>query len=146
MGGRPALHPGGEPDHTGPSDALTTAELFIAELRRRGLTPEHQPPALSPAQATTLHAVARGDVAITSGRPYLHREDIHVSISTIRALENSGLVMREYCPDYFRDERVHLTAAGRRDLAASLARPRTSPPAAARPTPAAPHMSTVRSR
>ncbi|MGY5079246.1 hypothetical protein ACWIGX_19500 [Streptomyces nigrescens] len=118
----------------GSSDALATAELFAVERRHRGFVPEYQPPALSPTQDTTLRAVARGDVAITSGKPYLRREDLRVSISTIRALESRGLVMREDCPDdWFRDERVHLTAAGRRDLAASFARPRSTAPTATRP-------------
>lgn len=108
----------------GSADALTTAELFVAERRHRGFVPEYQPPALSHAQSTTLRAVVRGDVAITDDKPCLRREDIRVSISTIRALESRGLVMREDCPDWFRDERVHLTAAGRRYLAASFARPR----------------------
>ncbi|MFJ5949437.1 hypothetical protein [Streptomyces noursei] len=125
----------------GSSDALATTELFVAERRRRGFVPEHQPPVLSPSQSTTLRAVARGDVAISNDKPYLRREDIRVSISTIRALESRGLVMREDCPDWFRDERVHLTAAGRRDLAASFARPRptglTTRPAAPLPTAAA---------
>lgn len=118
----------------GASDALATAELFVAERRLRGFVPEHQPPALSPTQNAALRAVARGDVAITGGKPYLRREDLRVSISTIRALESRGLVMREDCPDdWFRDERVHLTADGRRGLAASFARPRSTAPAATRP-------------
>ncbi|MFI7095371.1 hypothetical protein [Streptomyces lydicus] len=117
----------------GASDSVTTAELFAAERRLRGFVPEHQSPALSPTQNAALRAVARGDVAITGGKPYLRREDIRVSISTIRALESRGLVMREDCPDWFRDERVHLTASGRRGLAASFARPRSTAPAATRP-------------
>ncbi|USA00496.1 hypothetical protein NCG97_07060 [Streptomyces lydicamycinicus] len=117
----------------GSSDALATAELFAVERRLRGFAPKYQPPALSHTQDTTLRAVARGDVAITSGKPYLRREDLRVSISTIRALESRGLVMREDCPDWFRDERVHLTAAGRRDLAASFARPHSTAPTATRP-------------
>ncbi|MGW3009579.1 hypothetical protein ACWC9R_12185 [Streptomyces sp. NPDC001219] len=117
----------------GSSDALATAELFVAERRLRGFVPEYRPPALTRTQESTLRAVARGDVAITGDKPYLRREDLHVSISTIRALESRGLVKREDCPDWFRDERVHLTTAGRRDLAASFARPRSTPPAATRP-------------
>ncbi|MBQ0855500.1 hypothetical protein J8N05_45875 [Streptomyces sp. BH-SS-21] len=125
----------------GSSDALATAELFVAERRRRGFVPEHQPPARSHAQSTTLRAVARGDVAISNGKPCLRREDIRVSISTIRALENRELVAREDCPDWFRDERLHLTATGRRDLAASFAQPRRTSlsirPASLPPTAAA---------
>ncbi|MFI0711350.1 hypothetical protein ACH4SK_11950 [Streptomyces inhibens] len=117
----------------GASDALATSEIFVAERRHRGFVPEYRPPVLSPTQDSTLRAVARGDVAITSGKPYLRREDLRVSISTIRALESRGLVMREDCPDWFRDERVHLTAAGRLSLAASFARPRSAAPPAARP-------------
>lgn len=117
----------------GASDALTTAEVFVSERRHRGFLPEYQPPALSRTQETTLRAVARGDVAITGDKPYLRREDVRFSISTIRALESRGLAMREECPDWFRDERVHLTAAGRRGLAASFARPRSAAPVTARP-------------
>ncbi|MFE0380160.1 hypothetical protein ACFW1M_32410, partial [Streptomyces inhibens] len=51
----------------GASDALATAELFVAERRRRGFVIEHQPPALSHTQNAALRAVARGDVAITGG-------------------------------------------------------------------------------
>ncbi|MFE9686750.1 hypothetical protein [Streptomyces sp. NPDC006285] len=125
----------------GSSDALATAELFVADRRHRGFVPEHQPPARSHAQSTALRAVARGDIAISNGKPYLRREDIRVSISTIRALESRGLVAREDCTDWFRDERLHLTATGRRDLAASFARPRrtgpTTRPAVPLPTAAA---------
>ncbi|MFD7017481.1 hypothetical protein [Streptomyces sp. NPDC059928] len=129
----------------GASDALATAELFVAERHRRGFAPEDQPPALSPAQTTALRAVAHGDVAITSGKPYLRREDIRVSISTIRALESRGLVMREDCPDWFRDERLHLTASGRRGLAASFARPRPTG-LTTRPAPPVPTAAASRSR
>ncbi|MCX5203165.1 hypothetical protein OG897_17135 [Streptomyces sp. NBC_00237] len=131
----------------GASDALATAELFIVERRNRGFVPEYQPPGLTTAQSTTLRAVARGEVAITHDKPYLRREDIRVSISTIRALENRGLVMREDCPDdWFRDERVHLTAAGRRDLAASFARPRPAALTTRRPAPPLPAPAAGRSR
>ncbi|PJN35889.1 hypothetical protein CG747_36545 [Streptomyces sp. CB02959] len=130
----------------GSSDALATAELFVAERRHRGFVPEHQPPALSPAQSTTLRAIARGDVAITHDKPYLRREDLRVSISTIRALESRGLVMREDCPDWFRDERVHLTAAGRHDLAASFARPRRTGLTTTRPATPLPTAAASRSR
>ncbi|MFJ6752151.1 hypothetical protein ACIQNI_28805 [Streptomyces sp. NPDC091266] len=128
----------------GSSDALATAELFVAERRHRGFVPEHRPPALSHAQSTTLRAVARGDVAITDDKPYLRREDIRVSISTSRALESRGLVMREDRPDWFRDERVQLAAAGRRDLAASFGRPR--PTGLTTPRPAAPLPTAAASR
>lgn len=117
----------------GSEDALATAEVFVVERRHRGFVPEFQPPALSHTQDTVLRAVARGDVAITGDRPYLRRQDIRVSISTIRALEGRGLVMREDCAAWFRDERVRLTSSGRRGLAASFARPRPAAPAAARP-------------
>lgn len=129
----------------GSSDALATAELFVAERRHRGFVPEHQPPALSPTQSATLRAVARGDVAITNNKPYPSREDIRVSITTIRALESRGLVMREDCPDWFRDERLHLTAGGRRDLAASFARPRPTG-VTTRPAPPVPTAAASRSR
>ncbi|AJC55088.1 hypothetical protein [Streptomyces sp. 769] len=130
----------------GSSDALATAELFVAERRHRGFVPEHQPPALSHTQSTTLRAIARGDVAITHDKPYLRREDLRVSISTIRALESRGLVMREDCPDWFRDERVHLTAAGRRDLAASFGRPRRTGLTTTRPAAPLPMAAASRSR
>ncbi|MFD9793355.1 hypothetical protein ACFWXK_20680 [Streptomyces sp. NPDC059070] len=130
----------------GASDALATAELFVAERRRRGFTPPDQPPALSPAQTTTLRAVARGDVALMSDKPSLRREDIRVSISTIRALENRGLVKREDCPDHFRDQRVRLTSAGRRGLAASFARPRPTPLTTTQPAALLPSATASRSR
>ncbi|MFD7013896.1 hypothetical protein [Streptomyces sp. NPDC059928] len=117
----------------GAADALATAELYVVERRRRGFAPESQPPALSPAQATALRAAARGDVTITSDKPYLQHEDIRVSIGTIRALESRDLVIREDCPLFLRDERVHLTPAGRRGLAASFAQPRTASRVTARP-------------
>ncbi|MEU4173774.1 hypothetical protein [Streptomyces sp. NPDC026589] len=44
----------------GAPDALTTADLFVTERRRRGVHPLHQPPALSPAQDAALRAVAQG--------------------------------------------------------------------------------------
>ncbi|MBD0748112.1 winged helix DNA-binding protein [Streptomyces sp. CBMA152] len=130
----------------GASDAVATAELFVAERRRRGFMPKDQPPALSPAQATTLRAVARGDVAITRGKPYLRREEIRVSIRTIRSLESRGLVMREDCPDYFRDERVQLTSAGRRGLAASFARQRPTALTTTHPAALLPAAAAIRSR
>ncbi|MCL2728396.1 MAG: hypothetical protein FWE15_00050 [Actinomycetia bacterium] len=110
---------------------------------------------MSATQNSVLRAVANGDVAITDGKALLRREDLRVSITTIRALESRGLVLREDCPDWFRDERVHLTAAGRRDLAASFAHPRpaalaTTRPAALRrdstpaPAPQPAHRSTAR--
>ncbi|MFJ2739702.1 hypothetical protein ACIO3O_08535 [Streptomyces sp. NPDC087440] len=122
----------------GAPDALATAERYVIERRNRGVVSAYRPPALSPAQHTTLRAVAQGDVSLTNDGPYLRREDIRVSISTIRALESRGLVMRADCPDWDRHERVHLSADGRRDLAASFARPQpttltTTQPAAPRP-------------
>ncbi|MFJ4876570.1 hypothetical protein ACIP93_15320 [Streptomyces sp. NPDC088745] len=130
----------------GAPDALAAAEQYVVERRNRGFVPGYRPPGLTPAQNGTLRAVARGDVGITQDKPYLRREDfrISISISTIRALESRGLVMREECPAWLCDERVHLTAEGRRDLAASFARSRTTSlsatrPAAPLPTAAAGH-------
>jgi DNA-binding MarR family transcriptional regulator len=117
----------------GATDALATAETYVVERRHRGSLPAHQPPVLSATQNTVLRAVANGDVAITGGKALLSREDLRISITTIRSLESRGMIWRENCPDWFRDERVHLTAAGRRDLAASFARPRPASPATARP-------------
>ncbi|MBT2509184.1 hypothetical protein J7I98_25530 [Streptomyces sp. ISL-98] len=111
----------------GAQDALTTAELLVTERRRRGVSPLHQPPALSPAQDAALRAVARGEVTITDDKPYVRRDDIRVTISTIRSLESRGLVAREHCPLWLHDERVHLTADGCHGLAPTFGRPR--PPA-----------------
>ncbi len=128
----------------GACDALAAAEQYVVERRNRGFVPGYQPPSLTPAQNNTLRAVARGDVGITQDKPYLRGEDFRISISTIRALESRGLVMRENCPAWLCDERVHLTTTGRRDLAASFARSRTTSLSATRP--AAPLQATAAGR
>ncbi|MGQ4435316.1 MULTISPECIES: hypothetical protein [unclassified Streptomyces] len=129
--------------------AVATAEQYGAERRRYGYLPEHRPPALSRTQHSTLHAIARGDVTISDGRPYHRREGARFSITTIRALENRGLITREDCHLWLVDERVHLSPAGRRDLAASFAHPQpptlaTTRPAAPRPAAPRPTASTTR--
>ncbi|MBT2527557.1 hypothetical protein J7E91_19540 [Streptomyces sp. ISL-99] len=118
----------------GAPDALAPAELFVTERRRRGVHPLHQPPALSPAQDAALRAVAQGEVTIADDKPYARRDDIRVSISTIRSLESRGLVAREPCPLWLHDERVHLTSSGYRDLAATFGRPQPPALTTARPT------------
>ncbi|NIY65624.1 hypothetical protein [Streptomyces malaysiensis] len=112
----------------GAQDSLTAAEQFVTE-QRRGVPPPHQPPVLSPTQDAALRAIARGEVMINrlSDKPYVSRDDIRITISTIRSLESRGLVTREPCPPRLHDERIHLTADGRRGLAATFGRPR--PPA-----------------
>lgn len=124
----------------GATDAVASAELYVADRAKRGYLPDHQPSALSPTQRDTLLAVARGYVTISDGRANLRND--RVSISTIRSLETRGLIARQECARWLTDERVHLTAAGCTDLAASFARPRTpalatTRPAIARPTAAA---------
>ncbi|MFD5478604.1 hypothetical protein [Streptomyces hawaiiensis] len=111
----------------GAQDAVTTAELFVTERRRRGVAPLPQPPALSPTQDAALRAVARGEVTITDDKPFIRSEDLRVSISTIRSLESRGLAAREPCQLWLQDERVHLTTDGYRGLAAAFGQPR--PPA-----------------
>ncbi|MEU8960530.1 hypothetical protein AB0C89_02310 [Streptomyces sp. NPDC048491] len=117
----------------GATDTRATADTCVAERRHCGFLPTHQPPALSAAQNTALRAIAGGDVAITDGKPVLRRDDLRVTITTIRSLESRGMILREDCPDWFRDERLHLSPAGRRDLAASFAHPRPATLATARP-------------
>ncbi|MFJ9712840.1 hypothetical protein [Streptomyces sp. NPDC101234] len=117
----------------GTTDALATAELFVAERRRRGARPLHQPPALSTAQGVALRAVALGAVTITDDRPIIRSDGVRVSISTIRSLESRGLVTREPCPRQHHDERVHLTTDGSRGLAATFGLPRPTVPTVARP-------------
>lgn len=128
----------------GAFDAVASAEQYVAERRHYGYLPEHQPSALSRTQSSTLHAIARGDVTISDGRPYHRREGVRFSISTIRALESRGLITREDCHLWLVDERVHLSPAGRRDLAASFAYPR--PAALSTRRPAAPQPAAVVSR
>ncbi|MFD4786532.1 hypothetical protein ACFWN1_05515 [Streptomyces sp. NPDC058459] len=118
----------------GASDAVATAEQYGAERRRHGSTPEHQPPVLSRVQNSTLCAIARGDVTVSDGRPYNRREEAGISASTIRALENRGLITRAECQLWLVDERVHLSPAGRRGLSASFANPRPAALTATRPT------------
>ncbi|RSO07054.1 hypothetical protein DMH18_26240 [Streptomyces sp. WAC 06783] len=120
----------------GPPDTLTAAELFVTERRRRGDIPPQQPPAFSPAQHAALRAVARGDVTIADGKPYLHRDDVRITLSTLRSLEARGLVTREKCPLWLHDERVHLSPDGRRDLIATFGRPPAPARTTARPAPA----------
>ncbi|MFG3293361.1 hypothetical protein ACGF3G_31745 [Streptomyces sp. NPDC048179] len=123
---------------------MASAEQYVAERRHYGYLPEHQPSALSRTQSSTLHAIARGDVTISDGQPYHRREGVRFSISTIRALESRGLITREDCHLWLVDERVHLSPAGRRDLAASFAYPR--PAALSTRRPAAPQPAAVVSR
>ncbi|WP_327352870.1 hypothetical protein [Streptomyces sp. NBC_01304] len=130
----------------GASDALAAAELYVTDRRRRGLAPQHQPPPMSPAQEAALQAVARGEVTIADGKPYLRRDDLRLTISTVRALEARGLVAREDCPLWFHDERLHLTAAGRRDLAASFARRPRPTALTTRPAPPLPAVAASRAR
>ncbi|MDK1348495.1 hypothetical protein QNO09_35535 [Streptomyces sp. 378] len=93
----------------------------------------HQPPALSPTQDAALRAVAQGEVTISDDKPYLRRDDLRVSVSTIRSLESRGLVAREPCLLWLQDERVHLTADGCHGLAAAFGRPRAPALTSARP-------------
>ncbi|MGZ2362116.1 hypothetical protein LRE75_36575 [Streptomyces sp. 372A] len=117
----------------GASDAVATAEQYVAERRHYGYLPAHQPPALSRIQSSTMFAVARGEVTISNGRPRNSRELDNFSISTIRALESRGLITREDCQLWAVDERVHLSPAGRRGLSASFAYPRPAAPTTTRP-------------
>lgn len=112
----------------GTQDALTTAEQLIIERRRRGVSPQHPIPALSPAQEAALRAIARGEVTIDrlDNKPYIRPEGIRITISTIRSLASCGLVAREAYPLCLHDERVHLTADGCRSLATIFGRPRTT--------------------
>ncbi|MEV7394032.1 hypothetical protein [Streptomyces sp. NPDC091215] len=117
----------------GATDALATAELFVAERRRQGARPLHKSPALSTTQNTALRAIAQGEVTITDDRPIIRSDGVRVSISTIRSLESRGLVTREPCLLRHHDERVHLTADGSRGLTGTFGLPRPPVPTAARP-------------
>ncbi|MEU7227476.1 hypothetical protein [Streptomyces chrestomyceticus] len=119
----------------GPQDTLTAAELFVTDRRRRGEIPPQQQPAFSPAQEAALRAVARGEVTIFNGKPYLRRDDLRLTLPTLHSLESRGLVTREDCPLWLHDERVRLSADGRRDLAATFGRPPVPARLAARPAP-----------
>ncbi|MFI2236478.1 hypothetical protein [Streptomyces chrestomyceticus] len=120
----------------GPQDTLTAAELFVTERRRRGEIPPQQSPGFSPAQHAALRAVARGEVTIADGKPYLRHDDWSITLPTLRSLEARGLLVREKCPLWLHDERVHLSADGRRDLTATFGRPPAPTRTAARPAPA----------
>ncbi|MEV7888433.1 hypothetical protein ACWD3I_29800 [Streptomyces sp. NPDC002817] len=113
----------------GADDCLDTAALFARQLHRQKIAPEHQLLPLSPTQHTTLSAVARGCVSVhhEDGKVWTDRGEARVPISTVRALETRGLVLRETCPRPARQDRIHLTPDGRRTLAASLGRPHTTP-------------------
>ncbi|MFJ9979364.1 hypothetical protein [Streptomyces cyaneofuscatus] len=135
----------GERLSLGAVDAVAAAELYVTDRRFRGHVPDHRPPVLSPAQSSTLRAIAHGEVTISSGRPWLSRDGLRVSISTVRALESGGLVTRTPCPRPLQDERLVLTSAGRRGLAATFARPRPTALTTGRP-PSRPVTSTVSSK
>ncbi|GCD41879.1 hypothetical protein [Streptomyces paromomycinus] len=120
----------------GPQDTLTAAEVLVTERRRRGDLPPQQPPGFSPAQHAALRAVARGEVTVANGKPYLRRDDWSITLATLRSLEARGLLVREKCPLWLHDERVHLSADGRRDLIATFGRPPAPRRTAARPAPA----------
>ncbi|MFH8410532.1 hypothetical protein ACH4FX_38010 [Streptomyces sp. NPDC018019] len=42
--------------------------------------------------------MARGEVTIVDGKPYLRRNDLRIAGSTLRSLESRSLVAREDCP------------------------------------------------
>ncbi|MEV5979677.1 hypothetical protein [Streptomyces sp. NPDC052114] len=130
----------------GADDTLATAELLATEMRRQHLLPANRSLDLSPAQHTALRAVAQGHVTIDrhDDKPRVSRDDLRISISTIRSLEARGLVGREETPRILHDERVHLTADGCRTLAASFGHPRS--PALATTRPAQPQATTAPAR
>ncbi|MEU5000451.1 hypothetical protein [Streptomyces sp. NPDC021622] len=106
----------------GADDALATAELLVTEMRRQRLLPADQLLDLSPAQHTALRAVVQGHVTIDrhDDKPRVSRDELRISISTIRSLEARGLGGREETPRILHGERVHLTADGCRTLAAGF--------------------------
>ncbi|MFJ4800803.1 hypothetical protein [Streptomyces murinus] len=120
----------------GNEDCVATARLVAVELHRQQLAPHLQPPALSPAQHAALEAVASGRVTLARhlNKTHLGRGDARVSISTIRSLEDRGLVHHEPCAPVPPRERVHLTRDGRLALTAALARSRAAAPGAVGPT------------
>ncbi|MGW2230442.1 hypothetical protein [Streptomyces formicae] len=132
----------------GADDALATAELLVTEMRRQRLLPADQLLDLSPAQHTALRAVAQGFVTIDrhDDKPRVSRDDLRISISTIRSLETRGLVGREETPRVLHDERVHLTADGCRTLAASFGHVRPPALTTARPAPVKAASAPARSR
>ncbi|GGU55060.1 hypothetical protein GCM10010211_19680 [Streptomyces albospinus] len=119
----------------GADDTLATAELLATEMRRQRLLPAGQLLDLSPAQHTALRAVAQGHVTIDrhNDKPRVSRDDLRISISTIRSLETRGLVGREETPRVLHDERIHLTSDGCRTLAAGFGQVRPPALTTARP-------------
>ncbi|MFK8850154.1 hypothetical protein [Streptomyces sp. Ac-502] len=75
-------------------------------------------------------------MTVANGKPYLRRDDWSITLATLRSLEARGLLVREKCPLWLHDERVHLSADGRRDLTATFGRPPAPARTAARPAPA----------
>ncbi|MEU3028104.1 hypothetical protein ACPCBC_16635 [Streptomyces incarnatus] len=118
----------------GSKECLAMARLIAGELHRQRLAPVHRPPALTPAQYAALEAVASGHVVLGRrlGKQYVRRGQTRVSLSTIRSLEDLGLLHREPPPVPPR-ERVHLTALGRLTFAAALTQPHAAIPGTARP-------------
>ncbi|MEU2874211.1 hypothetical protein ABZ769_34305 [Streptomyces olivoreticuli] len=123
----------------GPDDAFATAELLATEMRRQHLASDRGPARLTATQHTALRIAARGHVEITEliGKHYVSSRDVRLTITTIRALEDKGLLQRESRPTAAGGhQRVHLTTEGRRTLASTFGRPQRpapSPPATAPP-------------
>ncbi|MEU7646345.1 hypothetical protein [Streptomyces huasconensis] len=130
----------------GADDALATAELLTTEMRQQRLLPADRSLDLSSAQHSALRAVAQGFVTVDrhTDKPRVSRDDVRVSISTIRSLEARGLLNREESPRVLHDERLYLTAEGCRTLAASFGHPR--PPALSTARPAEPRATATPAR
>ncbi len=130
----------------GADDTLATAELLTTEMRQQRLLPAGRSLDLSPAQHAVLRAVAQGFVTVDrhTDKPRVSRDDVRVSISTVRSLEARGLLGREETPRVLHDERLHLTAEGCRTLAASFGHPR--PPALTAAHPAEPRATATPAR
>ncbi|MFI0743026.1 hypothetical protein ACH4PU_33885 [Streptomyces sp. NPDC021100] len=123
----------------GPDDAVEAAELLGGEMKRQHAALVHPPHALSAAQLAALRAIARGQVTVEDQDDKLgvFSGETRVSSTTLRALEAKHLLLREALPNGTRRQRPHLTAAGRRTVAAAFATGTPAPrsPAAPRPTP-----------
>ncbi|MFJ9033607.1 hypothetical protein ACIRQP_34915 [Streptomyces sp. NPDC102274] len=134
-----------------PEDAAGIAESLATELhdqiRDTPWLASEKRTSLSPVQHAALRATARGRVEVceTDGMQYVSSRELPLPLTTIQSLESRNLLTRHDRPNTPGRQRLHLTTAGRRALAAASATTSQREPAAlsthaaakpARPTPA----------
>ncbi|MCX4659208.1 MarR family transcriptional regulator [Streptomyces uncialis] len=133
----------------GPRTCAETAHTVTAEMVRLATVHPHlarhtsvaaflryKPTGLSATQNHALHAIAAGHVTIGTPRSRVTNRT-GLTLTTLRSLENRGLLHREPLPHTTTEHRLHLTPAGRTTLTSAAAHQAPPTPASARPRRAA---------